>query len=189
MNDLVHAFRPSIFARERRYRLRDQTLLVDDGDAAERSVMLATVASIRIYRQDATKVGPAVRRAILHLASGETIVLQSDHYVRLFVIEDRAASYRAFVTALLERVIAAVPNVRVVVGHSWMAWMLWLVILAGAAVVLLAGGVMVAAAQSPLLVIPYLAIIVAFLPVTWRVVTKSRPRLADARALPAGILD
>ena len=50
MTEIAHAFRPTIFARERRFLLRDDALVVDDGEAT-RTIPLAQVVAVRVYRQ------------------------------------------------------------------------------------------------------------------------------------------
>lgn len=188
MTGLVHSFRPTVFSRERHYQLHDEALLWTD-DEVQRSAALRDVASVRIYRQSGAGLGPTIRRAVLLLRSGDKVVLQSTHYVRFGVIEDRAGSYRAFVGALLERIVAANPQAKVIFGHSWLMWTIWLAVLIGAVLVLAGSLLLFITHDFPLEVLLYLGIIVAFLPVTWRVVSTSRPRVGNPQALPAGILD
>lgn len=186
--EVVHAFRPTIFSRERTFRLRDDALVVDDG-AAPRTIPLANVAAVRIYRQPGGGMGPAIRRAVVTLVGGDTLVVQSSHYLGFARIEDRAASYRALVGALVERVARANPAARVTVGHSWLAWSLWLALLVGAIAVLALGAIVLVQREFPLAVLLYVGIVAAFVPTMWRVVRDSRPRAGDPHALPVGIFD
>lgn len=188
MTEIAHAFRPTIFARERSFRLRDDALVVDDGEAA-RTIPLAQVVAVRVYRQPGAGMGPTIRRAVVTLAGGESLVAQSTHYLGFARTEDRAGSYRAFVASLCERVARANPRARVTVGHSWLAWSMWLALLVGALAVLALGAVVLVREAFPLAALLYVGIVAAFVPTMWRVVRDSRPRPGDPNALPAGILD
>jgi hypothetical protein len=185
---IAHAFRPTIFSRERRFALGPSALEIDDG-GAPRAIPYADVAALRIYRQPGGGFGPAIRRTVLSLASGATVVLQNTHYLGFAQIEDRTDSYRALVGALLERVLHANPLARVVVGHSRLAWSVWVALLAATLAVFALGFVVLWRGDFPVMALLYLGIVGAFVPVMWRVVRDSRPREADPRALPAGILD
>lgn len=184
----LHAFRPTIFSRERRFRLTADALEIDDG-VATRTVPYAGIAGMRIYKQPGAGFGPTIRRTVLRLPGGETMVLQSTHYIGFAKVEDRADSYRALVAALIECVMHANPSARVTVGHSWLAWTLWLAMLVGAVAVILLGVALMFRRDFPLAALLYVGIVVAFVPTMWRVVSTSRPRDGDPRALPAGILD
>jgi hypothetical protein len=186
--EVVHAFRPTIFARERTFRLGDDALVVEDG-ATTRTIPLASVVAVRIYKQPGGGMGPAIRRAIVTLAGGETLVVQSSHYLGFARIEDRAASYRAFAAALVERVLRANPSARITVGHSWLAWSLWLALLVGAIAVLALGAILLVQREFPLAALLYIGIVAAFVPTMWRVVRDSRPRAGDPHALPAAIFE
>ena len=186
--EVVHAFRPTIFSRERGFRLGADALVVDDGNGS-RTIPLAHVAAVRVYKQPGAGFGPAIRRAIVRLADGATLVVQNTHYLGFARIEDRAASYRAFVTALVERVARANPAARVTVGHSWLAWSMWLALLVAALAMLALGVAVIASRDFPLEAVLYVGIVAAFVPTMWRVVRDSRPRVGDPHALPAGLLD
>jgi hypothetical protein len=69
-DEVAHAFRPTIFSRERAFRLGTETLVVDDG-GARRTIALAQVAGMRVYKQPGAGFGPAIRRAIVTLAGGD----------------------------------------------------------------------------------------------------------------------
>ena len=184
----AHAFRPTIFSRERRFRLAERALEFDDG-ASVRAIPYADVAGLRIYRQPGGGMGPTIRRTVLRLASGGTVVLQSTHYAGFAKIEDRAQSYRTLVAGLVERVLHANPQARVAVGHSPLAWSVWLALLVAAIAVIALGLVLLVRRDFPLAALVYVAVVVAFVPTLWRVVRTSRPREGDPRALPMGILD
>ena len=110
--------------------------------------------------------------------------------MRFGVVEDRAESYRAFVAALLERVAAANPGARVTIGHSWLAWSMWLMLLVGSLAVLLLGVALIVRRDFPLEAVLYRRHRRrARCRTTWRVVSTSRPRTGDVRALPPGTLD
>jgi len=186
--EVAHAFRPTIFSRERGFRLGADALVVDDG-SERRTIPLAQITGVRVYKQPGAGFGPAIRRAVLTLAGGATLVVQSTHYLGFARTEDRAASYRAFVAALVARVARANPGARVTVGHSWLAWSMWLALLVGALAVLGLAAVLVASRDFPIAAVLYVGIVAAFVPTMWRVVRDSRPRASDPNALPAGLLD
>ena len=185
---LEHAFRMSLIGRERRFRLGDDALEIDDGVGTQ-AIPFAGIAGIRLYKQSGASFGPTIRRTVLTLSDGGTVVLQSSHYVSLGTFEDRVESYRALAGALVARVTAANPQARVTVGHSWFAWSVWFALLVGALAVLALGAVLLVRRDFPVAALLYLGVVVAFVPLMWRVVSRSRPRLRDPRALPAGILD
>jgi hypothetical protein len=129
-------------------------------------------------------MGPSLRRAVLSLRSGRKLVLQGNSFARFGVIEDRGESYRRLVEALVQRIAAANPPVEVLVGPSTALWAFWLVVLIGSGIVLAAGLLLVAMGDFPLSAALYLGLVVAFVPLGWRVVAAGRSRRADPMQLP-----
>jgi hypothetical protein len=185
---VAHAFRPTIFGRERRFRLAPHALEIEDGSTS-RAIPYAAVSELRIARHPGAAFGPPIRRTVLRLASGGTVVLQSTHYVGLANVEDRSESYRALVEGLIGRVLHANPLARVVVGPSRLAWSMWLALLVATIGVIVLAVVVAWRREFPIAALLYLGIVAAFVPAMWRVLRGGLPREADPRALPAGILD
>lgn len=183
-----HAFRASVFSRERRYRLTVDALEWDDGEKRG-SVPLRDVTQVRIFHQPGGGFTRTMRRTIVSTRSAGTIMLSSNHYVRLAKIEDRPESYLPFVEALVARVAAANPQARFVAGHGWGLWLLWLAVLIGSILVLALTVLVFLGGGAPWQAAIYVAILIGYLPIGWQVVRGSRPRIVDPRALPAGTFD
>lgn len=188
MDELVHKFRANIFAREREYRLAEGSLDWSDGEKRG-TVPLRDIVGIRIYQQPGAGMGPTMRRAIVRTRAGKTILLASNHYVRFAVIEDRAATYRPFITGLVQRLAVQNPQAKFLVGHAWGLWVTWLVLLfASVGMLILAVWVFVHE-DFPWKAMLYIPIVLASVPAALLIVTRSRPRQVDPKAMPPGTFE
>lgn len=120
--EYVHAFRRSIFAPERTYRLGASGLEWRDG-ASSGTVAYGDIVAVDEYK---SKVWGALsaelpRRFdyVLYCRDGSKIVLNSVHVVRFRTGENRAASCTAFVAELKPRIAAANPNAEFLNKLSW----------------------------------------------------------------------
>ena len=188
MGDHEHAFSASIFARERRYRLTGEPLEWSDGREAGR-VALRDVVGVRVFQQPGGGIGPRMRRTVVRTRDGGRVVLGSNHYVRIGHIEDRAATYRPFVAALVERVAARNPQALFQVGHHWLLWLTWLVVMVAGILVALLAAVVAFKGESPWQAAIYVPLVLAYIPMAMVVVGGSRPRRVDPLAMPAGTFD
>ena len=183
----MHCFRASIFARERCYALEDDALVCSDPQRPER-VPLSEIDRMRFYRVP-SGMGPWLRRGVIHTRSGKRIVLQSNHYVRLAVIEDRVETYRAFVCSLLGRVPKFKPQVSIAIGTPPALWITWLILFIASCGVTAAGLLLWLAGDFPLAAAMSFAIVIGFLPVAWRVVRSRRAHATDGDSVAAEVLE
>ena len=105
--DIVHRVRASVFAREAEWRLSDGRLFWkdagSDGKGGESGVIdLDQVASVRLTREPTR--GGARLFCRLRTRDGATALIGSAHHPGMLRAEDRSASYRALVSALLAHV-------------------------------------------------------------------------------------
>ncbi|MCC7274402.1 MAG: hypothetical protein IT561_17175 [Alphaproteobacteria bacterium] len=188
MTGPLHRFRPNVFVPERVFRLEDDALAWSDGRNAGR-IPYADIVSLRIYAIPASIV-PGMRRCVVRRRGGGGTVIGSTHYVRLGVTEDRSASWKPFVRELLVRVVAADPAVVLMTGQGWTMWSLWIALLAGSLAVLLGAAAALFAGDFPVGAIAAVAVVVALLPLCWRMAGRSRPRRLDAAGVEAaGLLE
>ena len=183
----IHCFRPSIFTHERCYVLEADALVSRDALQPER-VPLSEIDRIRVYRVPGG-MGPWIRRAVLHLRSGKRLVLQSTHYVRLAVIEDRTETYRALLGSLLRRVPSFNPQVSITVGPSSALWVTWLVLLILSFVVTAAGVALWLAGDFPIAAVLSFGLVIGFLPISWRMVRGGRAHSISPDALGGDVFD
>jgi Kdo2-lipid IVA lauroyltransferase/acyltransferase len=120
--EYVHAFRRTIFAPERTYRLGAGALEWHD-DASSGAIAYGDIVAVYEYK---SKVRGALsaelpRRFdyVLYGRDGSKIALNSIHVVRFRLAENRAASCTAFVTELKARIAAANPNAKFLNKLSW----------------------------------------------------------------------
>lgn len=120
--EYVHAFRRSIFAPERTYRLGANGVEWRDG-ASSGTVAYRDIVAVDEYK---SKVWGALsaelpRRFdyVLCCRDGSKIVLNSVHVVQFRVAENRAASCTAFAAELKTRIAAANPNAEFLNKLSW----------------------------------------------------------------------
>jgi Kdo2-lipid IVA lauroyltransferase/acyltransferase len=118
----IHAFRRSLFSRERTYRLGADGLEWRD-DVSAGAVAYRDIVAVHEYK---SKVWGALaaelpRRFdyVLHCRDGTRIPLNSIHVVRFRVAENRAASCMAFIAELHARIAAANPNLKLFNKLSW----------------------------------------------------------------------
>lgn len=139
MADPVYRFRLSLLRKEETWRLGDAALhRVENGVA--RSIPFAGIDSIRIYHAPGLRVGggtaaPAFERCVIRRRGGRPVVLSSNHFAGLAKFEDRGATFRPFVDALVGRVAAANPRTLFLAGMPPLLWGCWLVLLVAVAVV------------------------------------------------------
>lgn len=188
VSDLEHAFKATVFARERRYRLTGDALEWDDGEK-HGAIALRDVVRVRVFRQPGGGMGPTMRRTIVHARDGGKVLLASNHYVSLGHIEDRADTYRPFVAALVERVAARNPQAVIQVGHHWLLWLTWLVLMVAAIFVTVLAAVIAFKGEAPWQAVIYVPLVLAYIPMALRIVGGSRPRRVDPHAMPAGTFD
>ncbi|MFN3891757.1 MAG: hypothetical protein ACK4MV_15280 [Beijerinckiaceae bacterium] len=129
----VHRVRASVFAREVEWRLAGDRLLWEDvtpgGDASRGIFALDQVESVRLTREPMR--GGARHFCRLRTRDGATAFIGSLHYAGVLRGEDRSATYRRLVRALVSRVASDNPRARFLSGATPYVW--WSVVLGLAA--------------------------------------------------------
>jgi Kdo2-lipid IVA lauroyltransferase/acyltransferase len=117
-----YSYRANAFSRERSFWLESSTLSWSSGDEENR-VGYRDVEEVRLSREympgEAALQKKVMWRLYLRSRSGKRLVLSPVHYVRFRTWEDRSAAYAAFINALLARLRAAEPNLKVIAEHHW----------------------------------------------------------------------
>jgi len=146
----------------------------------------AEIADLRVY-YDPTQHDRARYRCDLRLRSGQRASILSSHVVSTWASEDRAATYRPLVQALVSRVAKDSPGCRFWAGkrplHFWgaLAFLAGAIVL-GCALITYAGAWGSAGAWA---VVAAVAGIIPFLLMFGR---KNRPRRFDPTAIPEDVL-
>jgi hypothetical protein len=124
MAEFIYRCRPSLLSTEVTWTLTDAAI----ESTAGLHLPLSDIVSIRVH--DSLGV-PVSGRWVIERTHGRSVVLTSNHYVRLGKFEDRSASLSAFIEALLLRVSVASPGALFLTGMPRALWWMWMVILVG----------------------------------------------------------
>jgi hypothetical protein len=178
---LTHSARLSLFSKERTYRLEPDALVWSEGNKSGR-LPYDAVKYVHIYSVPPA-MGQKVRRTILKSDLSPKVVIAGAHFAGLGQFEDRSDSYFAFVEELLARVTAARPDVPIRVGQSWLLYGFWVAMLVLSAILLPLMAIIIFDGGFEPRAIPAIGIMLVFLPVSWKIVRRGRPRFADASAL------
>jgi hypothetical protein len=107
-------------------------------------VRYCDITNVQLHQVDIRTIGPVDRCRLR--GRGPAIRLQSAHVAGPAQLQDRRASYEPFVCQLIQRIVHANPEVRVMVGAPWpnrLGWMFTLIVVVAAALgglaVLIAG--------------------------------------------------
>jgi hypothetical protein len=186
MTELVHVFRPNILSTERSYRIGPDALewkdAREDSLIAYREVSKVNISSMTL------PFGQAQSRCVLHPRAGGKIVVSSASYKRLGVVEDRSESYVPLVRELMTRIATANPDATFTAGEPWGLWLFWLILLIASAFILLGGLILAVMGEFPFPAAAAFMIVLAGVPVGWRVVRHGAPHPFDPRTLPEGEL-
>lgn len=179
--EIAHAFRPTIMSAERSYWLGPDSLIWRD-ESHEDRIAYGEVAKAHLTNMT-PPFGKSQSRCVLHPRSGGTIVLSSASYQRFGTVQDRFTTYTPLVCELMGRIAVANPQAEFIAGQPRGLWWLWLVLLIASVMILLGGAALVLTGQFPLPAAAAFVIVLAGIPVGWRVVRHGRPRPFDPRAL------
>jgi hypothetical protein len=188
VSDPTYTLRLSRIAKETTYRLGEDALHATTPTGTRR-LPLSEIGMVRIYESPGLisltgQIAPGFGRCVIRPKRGRAIVLSSNHFVGLGRFEDRSATFRPFVDALVARLGTANPAARLVAGMPPALWWTWVVLLVVVALVtpifivvivqeLVAGRVLkLPAISSALIVIGTAAGIVSYA----RVLRRNRPR-------------
>jgi hypothetical protein len=184
--------RDALSRSERAWRVDDDALVSVGSSGAEKRYRWADIENVRL-RAEPRRARPWRYVFELQPRQGGKLVIDNAHYVAPTRYEERSDTYRAFVGASLERLAAAKPEMKALIGETPKRYFFLLI------TALLTLGVLsyvLIAVRTPLDNLPYamavkFGIVLLMLPVFWRWVLGAMPRgvpLADIpeRALPPG---
>jgi hypothetical protein len=212
---LTHSSRANVFQREATWRIGADALERDGGEPADAAwyahvlrfylrllwpwsgiridaggvarFPYAHIAEVRVLF-DPTRFDAQRHRCDLTLRNGMRATFWSTHYVSVGEFEDRGASYRPFVRALVGHAAAANPACRFRAGKRplvYWAELIFLLLMAALLVFVLA---LVGGSGLSDLVLVKLAIVLALLPLLWRYARKNRPRRFQPAEIPPDVL-
>jgi hypothetical protein len=178
---LTHTVRPNLFTKELTYRLEPDALSWSRGEKSGR-VPYAAILRAHIYSQPPYR-GQTTRRTILRGKFPGKLTIQAMHYGGLGNVDDRADSYFPFVEALLARVEAANPALAVRVGQPWPLYVFFVVLFAFFILMVPLMILILFDGDGNLGALWGLLFVGVMLPMMWKLVSRGRPRKADAGAL------
>jgi hypothetical protein len=111
-----YVVRANALETERRWQLHDGALRWDSAHGPQQFAF-DKITAIRLEYAP-TRANAAQYLCHVSIATGWTETIASTHYAGVMSFEDRAADYRRFVTALIERVVAANPCCAIRCGAS-----------------------------------------------------------------------
>ena len=188
MTDPTYTLRLSLASEEATYHLSDVALHRTTASGT-RSLPFAEIGMVRLYESPGMasltgKIAPAFARCVIRPKRGRAIVLSSNHFVGLGRFEDRSATFRPFVDALIARVAAANPGAEFMSGMPPALWWTWVALLVAVALVLPVFTVVIVkelaagrAIQMPAIVSSLIVLGTALSIVSYaRVLRRNRPR-------------
>jgi len=215
MSSLTHASRANVFQREATWCLTADALERRGGEPADAPWsahalrfylrLLWPWSGIRIdrggparfpYREiaeirllfDPTRFDAQRHRCDITPRSGTRVSLWSTHYVSVGEFEDRGASYRPFVRALVAHAAAASPACRFRAGKKPLVYWAEQIFLAAMAALLVFVLALVGGSGLSDLVLLKLAIVAAMIPLALRYARKNRPRSFAPGQIPPDLL-
>jgi hypothetical protein len=183
----VYRARRNALEYETRYELAAEALAVARGSAAVRYLPYASIRELRLF-YNPTRFDRARFHCDITLGNGMRERIPSTSYASIGDFEDRAAAYRQFVRALVERVAAANPACQFRAGRRALVYVaehafLLAALLALALVITLVGGF------SPSgIVATKLAVIAFYIPVAISYARRNWPRSFSPGAIPEDVL-
>jgi len=134
MDEPVYRCRLSLYRKgEDTFRVNDVALTMTGG-GSDRSVALGDIRAVRIYEAPGLGTGfPGFARCVIWPRRGRAVVMTSNHFLGLGRFEDRSATFRPFVEALVRRIAAATPATRFIFGMPPALWWFWVALLAAVA--------------------------------------------------------
>ena len=129
MDEPVYRCRLSLYRKgEDTFRVSDVALAMSGG-GRERTIALTDIRAVRVYESPGLGTFPGFARCVVWPRRGRAVVLSSNHFVGLGRFEDRSASFRPFVEALVTRIAAANRSTRFVFGMPPALWWFWVALL------------------------------------------------------------
>ncbi|HEX2101990.1 MAG TPA: hypothetical protein VHF69_15055 [Candidatus Synoicihabitans sp.] len=183
--------RTSVLERPRTYLVTSSALVVhppDAGPASSAAVAIRwqDIVQIRL-RYFPTRVQPGRHECLLRIRPGMTWKITNEYYEGPMQFRDQSAAYRAFVTAVVTRLMPTLPPDAFLRGTTAAGYFGSLAFCI--AMFLLAAGLLLTLGPaSPTIVVLKLALIVCYLPMLVRYARRNRPRTFDPTHIPADIL-
>ncbi len=191
MNEPTYQFRLSLARSETTYRIEGDALVWSEGGENGR-LPFSEIRQIRIYGSPGigfggSTVAPSFQRCVVKPRQGRAHVFSSNHYVSLGKFEDRSATFRPFIEALIRRVAAVNPATQFISGMPGVLWAIWALILLSVVILaplallviiidLLSGG---GFSATHLAVTIFLLGILFTLGSRWRMLVRNRPQQLD----------
>jgi hypothetical protein len=148
MDEPVYRCRLSLYRKsEDAFRVTDAALAISGG-GRERTIALTDIRAVRVYESPGLGTFPGFARCVVWPRRGRAVVLSSNHFVGLGRFEDRSASFRPFVDALVGRIAAANRNTRFVFGMPPALWWFWVALLFAVALLAPLSLIMIVAALA-----------------------------------------
>jgi len=184
--EISHHCRISALDPERVWSLRGETLWMVTAGQADIPFPLRDAKRLRL-EFSATRFQRNRYRCRLSNPGGYVAVIQNDHFKGMADFEDRSASYRELVVALIRRTSACNPGCRMITGTSMWNWLL------SSGFLLLTFGFLAVVmffmwTAVGWLVIVKLMVILFLLPTAIRWIMKNRPATFSAQSIPENLL-
>jgi hypothetical protein len=160
-------------------------ITIDPGGAAR--FPYRDIAELRLLF-DPTRFDAQRHRCDVTLRDGTRAMFWSTHYVSVGEFEDRGASYRPFVRALVAYTAAANPACRFRAGKRPIVYWAELIFLLAMVALLIFVLALVGGSGLSDLVLAKLAILAAMVPLALRYTRKNRPRTFSPGAIPPDVL-
>jgi hypothetical protein len=192
MQPVIYRRRGGAVSRgEREWRVEDDALVSVGPTGRERRYPWRDIVAVRLC-QDPTRAKPFRYVFELQPRHHRKVAIDNAHCIARGQFEERSASYTPFVRAALERIASENPKARALMGETpkryFFLLLAALVGLGAVAFVLAAVRTPIDALPAPYAALAKLIIILAMLPVFWRLVIKALPRGVEISAIPSRAL-
>jgi hypothetical protein len=186
MTAAVYHHRANVLEGAAEYRVEPEALVVSGGGRPERRLPWSAVRRVRLSFAP-TRLKPRRYVLALRFASGEKLQLDNMHWAGMADFKDFSESYRAFVLAAVERIVALAPEARGHAGEPVWGYLLQIAAFTAPASFLIWLLIEIRSKGGPNhadLVVPLLF----SLPLVGAWLLHARPRPLNLRALPPSVL-
>lgn len=186
MKALIYRRRHNALSRgEREWRIEEGGLVSVGASGHERRWAWKDFISVRLCHEP-TRMKPWRYTFEAQFKNGQKAFIDNGHYVGPGRFEDRSEAYTPFVRALLSRLGAANPKLRALIGETQKRYFF---LMLGSLIALCVLAYVLIAVRTPLDALPFangikLVLVLAMLPVFWRLVVRALPRGVALDAIP-----
>jgi hypothetical protein len=187
---MIYRKRRNVFEKgEYEWRVTEDALIARDPDGVETRHEWRAIRSVRLSYAP-TRIKARRYIMILRFGSGARIEIDNMHYRGFADFEERSKEYGTFARAMLERVAAAAPELKVRIGTEPLSYALQLLMVAIAFLFLAIIVLTLPAPHDYFSDVTWtrFGIILAMLPVFFLWIRRARPQLARPDALPTDAL-